>query len=79
MSCTGKWLSRTRRTSVGLSGWLVLVVGIMVAFAGGVLGNFFREAAVQMIEALEDLVGKLIVNLSAAPGLVWEGWEDMKK
>ena len=31
--------------------WLVLVVGT-VAFAGGILGNFFREVAVQMIEAL---------------------------
>ena len=36
--------------------WLVLVVGA-VAFAGGVLGNFFREAAVQMIEALRTWWG----------------------
>ena len=31
--------------------WLVLVVGT-VAFAGGVLGNFFREAAVRALDAL---------------------------
>ena len=26
---------------------------VAVAFAGGILGNFFREVAVQMIEGLE--------------------------
>ena len=34
----------------------VSVIGT-VAFAGGILGNFFREVAVQMIEALRTWWG----------------------
>ena len=35
-----------------MSGAMITILGVDVAFAGSLLGNFFREVAVQMIEAL---------------------------
>ena len=37
-----------------------------VAFAGGFLGNFLREAAVRTVDALGGLVGKLIGTVSCS-------------
>ena len=55
-----------------MSGETITILGVGVALAGMILGNFFREVAMQMIEGLRILGGAdaLTKNANPSPGSV---------